>query len=380
MNVRPRFHGAMTLSSLKEEESWASLEARAAEPAHHAVRAWLVTALHHLPQKRRPLLITARASSGELLAVCGAAPGLIARPPLLLRTRWSSFSCLETPLIDGRRPKQAVQRLLDAFRAHGAVAAAFVAVPRQGPFMQALEACAADLSLRLDVQSTWKRATLDATVAEDDWWRAQIRRRRRKEWQRLERRLRERGKTRYETLGPGDDPRPWIEDFMRLEAAGWKGRAGTALIQEPGMAEFVTASLLRSHADGALRFWRLVHEGRTIASLFATVHARRLLLGKIAYDESFAAFSPGVLVTLHATRDILADPAVDMADSCAIPDHPMIDHIWKDRLEMADVLITLPGAPRLLAALVAAAERTRYHTRSRLKRAWHALRRGGRRS
>ena len=29
------------------------------------------------------------------------------------------------------------------------------------------------------------------------------------------------------------------------------------------------------------------------------------------------------------------------ADSCATPDHPMIDHLWRDRLAMADLMIAL---------------------------------------
>jgi hypothetical protein len=36
---------------------------------------------------------------------------------------------------------------------------------------------------------------------------------------------------------------------------------------------------------------------------------------------------------------------VAFADSCATPDHPMIDHLWRERLAMADLMIGLrPGA------------------------------------
>ena len=65
---------------------------------------------------------------------------------------------------------------------------------------------------------------------------------------------------------------------------------------------------------------------------------------KIAYDESLARFSPGVQATMEFTEALVADDTVAV-DSCATPDHPMIDHLWRERLAMADLMIGLqPGA------------------------------------
>jgi hypothetical protein len=60
---------------------------------------------------------------------------------------------------------------------------------------------------------------------------------------------------------------------------------------------------------------------------------------------SFARFSPGVLLQ----RDNLAmlnDPAIAMTDSCASADHPMIDHIWRERRAVGHVSIGIGGAVR----------------------------------
>jgi hypothetical protein len=52
---------------------------------------------------------------------------------------------------------------------------------------------------------------------------------------------------------------------------------------------------------------------------------------------------------------LLRDGAVVHADSCATPDHPMIDRVWRERLALADRLISLgPERPfrfRLACAL-----------------------------
>src|SRR5215831_5229495 len=46
---------------------------------------------------------------------------------------------------------------------------------------------------------------------------------------RKERRLCERGRVEHLALRPEDDVARWIDEFLRLEAGGWKGSAGTAL-------------------------------------------------------------------------------------------------------------------------------------------------------
>ena len=60
---------------------------------------------------------------------------------------------------------------------------------------------------------------------------------------------------------------------------------------------------------------------------------------KIAYDERRARFSPGVQLILDATERLLGDPCIERVDSCATPDHPMIDHVWRERLMLADRLM-----------------------------------------
>ena len=110
--------------------------------------------------------------------------------------------------------------------------------------------------------------------------------------------------------------------------------------------------------------------------LFAMVTGTTAFLGKIAHDEAFDRYSPGVLLILEATRTLLARTDITSADSCAVPGHPMIDNIWRDRVPLADMLIAAPGTPPPLFAAIAAAERIRRPLRATAKSLYHHLRRG----
>ncbi len=91
--------------------------------------------------------------------------------------------------------------------------------------------------------------------------------------------------------------------------------------------------------DGKARIARLIAAGRPIAALVTLQSGTTAWCWKIAYDESFARYSPGVQLLLETTQELLDDPNITRADSCATADHPMIDHVWRERLALADHLM-----------------------------------------
>ena len=120
---------------------------------------------------------------------------------------------------------------------------------------------------------------------------------RRKEWARLERRLAERGGwTRASRRHRG------LRALPRPRSKGWKGARGTALIEEPTRAAFAREAAEVSRATVALRVHELALDGAAIASGVELRAGRRAFFWKIAYDEAFAAYSPGVLLTRALSR------------------------------------------------------------------------------
>ncbi len=186
-------------------------------------------------------------------------------------------------------------------------------------------------------------------------------------------RLSEQGSLECRSLRPGDDVGPWSSNLLDLEAGGWKGTRGTALKSNASLAKAFAEICRGLHQAGKLRFWSLVLDGRPIASLFAVVEGGSAWLGKIAYDEAFAKFSPGVLLILDATQAFFAEGNIDCVDSCAIPNHPMIDHLWRDRLAMADVIVAAANVGQRRFQLTAGAEKLRRRIRSQARDLYYAL-------
>jgi hypothetical protein len=93
--------------------------------------------------------------------------------------------------------------------------------------------------------------------------------------------------------------------------------------------------------EGKARIDRLFVDARAIAAIVALKSGATVWCWKVAYDEGFAKFSPGLQLLVDVTEGLLSDPAVAYADSCATPDHPMIDHVWRERLALADRLVRI---------------------------------------
>ena len=126
-----------------------------------------------------------------------------------------------------------------------------------------------------------------------------------------------------------------------LEASGWKGVAGTAIVNDPAVKAFVRERGAALAAEGKARVDRLLLDGRAIAATVTLQSGDTAWCWKIAYSEGLARFSPGVQLICDLTERLLAEPEVARVDSCAAADHPMIDHVWRERLTLSDRLIGL---------------------------------------
>ncbi len=131
---------------------------------------------------------------------------------------------------------------------------------------------------------------------------------------------------------------------MGLEAAGWKGKRGTALISTAATRDFAREGgwPLASEA-GAARIDSIDLGGHPIAMVVSFASGATAWTWKIAYDETFARFSPGAQLMLETAKAIFTDPTLSRVDSCATADHPMIDHLWPGRLVIGTLVIGPPG-------------------------------------
>jgi hypothetical protein len=147
-----------------------------------------------------------------------------------------------------------------------------------------------------------------------------------------------------------------LEDFLALEAGGWKGLVGAAVARHDDVRRFITRAIIQLAAEGKVAIYRLLVKDKAAAVIITLKSGDVVWFWKTAYDEAFAHYSPGVQLTLAATETMLADPTLAYADSCATPRHPMIDHIWRERRTLADQLIGIGSEAEFSFALAARLE------------------------
>ncbi|HTO96537.1 MAG TPA: GNAT family N-acetyltransferase [Myxococcales bacterium] len=181
------------------------------------------------------------------------------------------------------------------------------------------------------VTQSYTRAVLRRAGTPDEFLARALAGKRRKEFRRQRARLSEQGALVTDELLPGSDPRPWIGELLSLEQQGWKGRAGVASLADRAFLEEMAAGAAR---EGKLQILALRLDGRPLAVKLNLFAGEGAFAFKIAFDESFARFSPGVLLELDNVERAHRLPALRWMDSCAAPNRFMINHLWPDRREV----------------------------------------------
>jgi CelD/BcsL family acetyltransferase involved in cellulose biosynthesis len=127
--------------------------------------------------------------------------------------------------------------------------------------------------------------------------------RRRSDLRRARRRAEQLGAVSCEVLSPAPAQlEPLVDEALRVEAAGWKGRAGTALLHDSTRQDFFRRYAAAASSRGILRLCLLRIGGRAAAMQVAVETGGRFWLLKVGYDEEFARCSPGSLLLLETIR------------------------------------------------------------------------------
>src|SRR5262249_59895566 len=126
----------------------------------------------------------------------------------------------------------------------------------------------------------------------------------RRRLRRKERRLCELGCVEHLALQPAEDVGRWIDEFLRLEARGWKGLAGTALAYSETSRRYFEDVATFASRLGRLLMLGIDFDGRPIPRRCAFSAGQGSFAFKTAYDEDFAHFSPGSILE----RDYITQP------------------------------------------------------------------------
>lgn len=145
-----------------------------------------------------------------------------------------------------------------------------------------------------------------------------------------------------------------LEDFLALEAAGWKGRGGTALASRSRDSAYIREIVRNFAAIDAVRIDLLRLDGQPIAGGLLLDLAGQSHFLKIAYDEAKARLSPGRALAIAMLRADFATGRPFRLDSGAGDRVDPSAYPWGERQEMANAIVALVGCSAALPRLAAA--------------------------
>lgn len=334
---------------------WRALSARATEPNGYYLPDWELAINASARGRGDVAALRAWSDAAELTGLMPVISMWRAyRIPLPVLVSADPYGTLSTPLLDCDHAEQAAAEILHQARQAGAHALVLRDTSLDGAAIAAFAAALRRDGARPRLLASHVRAALDATRDGDELLREALGHKKLKELRRQRNRLAEHGEVRFEIARTPDDVAAAIETFLILEASGWKGKRGTALVQDAGDAAFIRRATPALAAIGQCEIVTLKAGAVAVAAAVVLRHQDRAFYFKLGVDERFSKLSPGVQLTLDLTRHLCADPAIALADSTANPDHPMINPIWRKRLAIGDVLLPLRrGGP--VAALAGTA-------------------------
>ena len=258
--------------------------------------------------------------------------------PMRLERRWR-----RTPLVRARSAAKCIAALL---RSGLAPVIEFDWTCAGGLFHGALAEAASEGALPWMVTDAYVRALL---VRERDP-RSRFNSNMRNNLRRCEARLAPHGKLTPVRLAPGDDVAAWTEQFIRLEASGWKGRAGTALGCRAEDRRFVGEVFAEAFRRGRLVISGLDLDGRALARHIMLTAGEGSFTYKIAYDETYEKCSPGLLGEVDNVRQFMESPGPRWIDSNTARENTSYGRVWKDRRTVHRVAVGAHGAGRLAVA------------------------------
>lgn len=321
-------------------EPWDDLADAAIEPNVFYSSFALVPAMQRLDPAGEPRFLVVRASKqgakNDSPVWAGFFPFVRRRryrgaPAEVLQLLHHDYCFLRAPLVRGAWAEETLGAVFDWLRDCGASLVEWADQPGDGRYAQLL----AEEFRRTAPQARLATANLRALLVRrgdaDECLRASISGPRIKELRRVERRVFEMGDVHYDALGPADDPDRWVDEFLELEASGWKGRNGTALASRDSHRAFFVELARGARSRDRLRLTALRRNGRPIAMLCNLLAPPGSFAFKTAYSEEYAKFSLGQLVEIDHVRRFHAESNLQWMDSCAEPGHSMIEQLWAER-------------------------------------------------
>ncbi len=154
-----------------------------------------------------------------------------------------------------------------------------------------------------------------------------------------------------------------------VEASGWKGESGTAILSDPRTLTFYREIAHGFAERGELRLSRIVLDGHWAAFDLCLLYRDRLYLLKTGYDERFRKLAPGLVMRLSI---------IERCFELGLDAHELLgdDTEWKRKFVDRRARATWASTPTSAGLRGSVSYRTGRRARPLLKRAYEARSRG----
>lgn len=132
----------------------------------------------------------------------------------------------------------------------------------------------------------------------------------------------------------------WVEQFLQLESSGWKGRQGTAMATTRQDALYFRELTFAAFAERRATLLSLELNGHPIAMKHILLAVDGSFDFKIAYDEGYSKYSPGLLLELDHLRMFHRSCRTAWIDTGASARHPLFDLVSNERRIIRRALIS----------------------------------------
>jgi SAM-dependent methyltransferase/CelD/BcsL family acetyltransferase involved in cellulose biosynthesis len=329
--------------SVHDEQRWRDLADRAVEPNPLGEPDCVIPAARYQSFGDEISLLVAE--EGDSFQAC---------VPLRPTNRWYNIrypiaankvrraTYVGTPLVDPASGTEAVATMLttlgDERRTLGCRLLGLDSLRAGGPVAHYLDAAAAELNLAVHVQEDFERAFWvrrpEPTYFDD------LKASRRQSIRRRRRRLTKEFGIAPVLVDRSTDPCA-IDDFVALEAAGYKTVNGVALATVPGEPEYFASMCKRFGESKRLQVIALECGDRTLAMQVSLRGGDGLFALKVAYNEDYRVFGPGALLHVESFDHIHHATDATWFDSCASADNTFLFDLYPDRTRIITALFSL---------------------------------------
>lgn len=166
---------------------------------------------------------------------------------------------------------------------------------------------------------------------------------RQKSLTRANKKLSRAGKVEIERLKNSEALEEWLEDFLQLEHAGWKGINKSSTLSITEDADYFKSMVHNAFQNEAMNFFRLRLDSKPIAYTFDLLSKPYGYCHKSAYNQEYRSYSPGVILEYESMKYYLSSDGFDLIDSCTAPDNDMLNSLWPDRREIVTLAVLRSG-------------------------------------